>query len=157
MAKTKVLISFAVTAKLICVFVFAYAKSRFSHNTAHIPYMQKTAIMTMVIGLGRQPISLVSFTIMAGSKAIILGQQPFYVYLARATAQVGSLVLPGEETSVTAQIWSYCKEMPTKGVARITVYRRKGSYRFKTAFPEPYPPQKRNLFAKNKTWGKDGL
>ena len=34
-AKTKVLISFAVTAKLICVFVFAYAKSRFSHNKAH--------------------------------------------------------------------------------------------------------------------------
>ena len=29
-------ISFAVTAKLICVFVFAYAKSRFSHDAAHI-------------------------------------------------------------------------------------------------------------------------
>ena len=28
-AKTKALISFAVTAKLICVFVFAYAKGRF--------------------------------------------------------------------------------------------------------------------------------
>ena len=39
-AKTKALISFAVTAKLICVFVFAYAKSRFSHDAAHIytPY-----------------------------------------------------------------------------------------------------------------------
>ena len=35
-AKTKSLISFAVTAKLICVFVFAYAKSRFSHNEAHL-------------------------------------------------------------------------------------------------------------------------
>ena len=34
--KTKALISLAVTAKLICVFVFAYAKSRFSHNTAQI-------------------------------------------------------------------------------------------------------------------------
>ena len=34
-AKTKGLISFAVTAKLICVFVFAYAKSRFSHDAAH--------------------------------------------------------------------------------------------------------------------------
>ena len=31
-AKTKALISFRVTAKLICVFVFAYAESRFSHN-----------------------------------------------------------------------------------------------------------------------------
>ena len=30
------LISFAVTAKLICIFVFAYAKSRFSHDAAHI-------------------------------------------------------------------------------------------------------------------------
>ena len=35
-AKTKGLISFAVTAKLICVFVFAYAKSRFSHKEAHL-------------------------------------------------------------------------------------------------------------------------
>ena len=34
--KTKTLISFAVTAKLICVFVFAYAKSGFSHDAAHI-------------------------------------------------------------------------------------------------------------------------
>ena len=33
--KTKALISFAVTAKLICVFVFAYAKIRFSHVAAH--------------------------------------------------------------------------------------------------------------------------
>ena len=36
MAKTKALISFAVTAKLICVFVFAYARSRFSHDAAHL-------------------------------------------------------------------------------------------------------------------------
>ena len=34
-AKTKALISFAVTSKLICVFVFAYAKIRFSHVAAH--------------------------------------------------------------------------------------------------------------------------
>ena len=32
--KTKALISFAVTAKQICVFVFAYAKSLFSHDSA---------------------------------------------------------------------------------------------------------------------------
>ena len=36
LAKTNALISFAVTAKLICVFVFAYAKRWFSHDTAHI-------------------------------------------------------------------------------------------------------------------------
>ena len=34
--KTRALISFAVTAKLICVFVFAYAKIRFSHVAGHI-------------------------------------------------------------------------------------------------------------------------
>ena len=34
-AKTKALISYAVTAKLICVFVFAYAKCWFSHDAAH--------------------------------------------------------------------------------------------------------------------------
>ena len=33
--KTKALISFAVTVKLICIFVFAYAKSQFSHEAAH--------------------------------------------------------------------------------------------------------------------------
>ena len=35
-AKTKALISFAATVKLICVFVFAYAKIRFSHDKAHM-------------------------------------------------------------------------------------------------------------------------
>ena len=34
-AKTKTLISFAVTAKLICGFVFAYADCWFSHAAAH--------------------------------------------------------------------------------------------------------------------------
>ena len=35
-AKTKALISFAVTAKLICAFVFAYADCWFSHVMAHL-------------------------------------------------------------------------------------------------------------------------
>ena len=35
-SETEALISFAVNAKLICVFVFAYAKSRFSHDEAQI-------------------------------------------------------------------------------------------------------------------------
>ena len=35
-AKTKALISFAVTAKLICVFVFAYAKGRFSYDATQM-------------------------------------------------------------------------------------------------------------------------
>ena len=33
---TKDLISYAVTTELICAHVFAYAKSRFSHDAAHI-------------------------------------------------------------------------------------------------------------------------
>ena len=36
--KTKALICFAVTAKLICVFVFAYAKCWFSHDAAHFSF-----------------------------------------------------------------------------------------------------------------------
>ena len=36
MAKTKALISCAVIAQLICVFLFTYTKSQFSHNEAHI-------------------------------------------------------------------------------------------------------------------------
>ena len=35
-AKTKALISFAFNVKLICFFVFAYAKSWFSHDVAHM-------------------------------------------------------------------------------------------------------------------------
>ena len=35
-AETKALISFAVTAKPICVFVFAYAKNWFSHDEANM-------------------------------------------------------------------------------------------------------------------------
>ena len=34
-AKTEALISLAVTAKLICILVFSYAKIRFSHDAAH--------------------------------------------------------------------------------------------------------------------------
>ena len=37
--KTKALISFAVTAKLICAFVFAQAKIRFAHDTAQLAEM----------------------------------------------------------------------------------------------------------------------
>ena len=42
-AKTKTLISFAVTvAKLICAFVFAYADCWFSHEVAHIEIFLQT-------------------------------------------------------------------------------------------------------------------
>ena len=41
-AKTKALISFAVTAKLICAFVFAYADCLFSHEAAHMVELTET-------------------------------------------------------------------------------------------------------------------
>ena len=40
-AKTKALISFAVTAKLICVFVFVYADCWFSHAAAHMSVFEE--------------------------------------------------------------------------------------------------------------------
>ena len=39
--KTKALISLAETSKLTCVFVFAYAKSLFSHDEVHMESKQK--------------------------------------------------------------------------------------------------------------------
>ena len=48
-AKTKTLISFAVTAKLICAFVFAYADCWFSHAAAHIFLATAVAMRTIVL------------------------------------------------------------------------------------------------------------
>ena len=48
-AKTKALISFAVTARLICVFVFAYAKIGFSHDAAQIQKLQKEQETSLVL------------------------------------------------------------------------------------------------------------
>ena len=45
-AKTKALISFAVTAQLICGFVFAYAKSRFSRDEAQCG----TSCVALIVG-----------------------------------------------------------------------------------------------------------
>ena len=46
-AKTKALISFAVTAKLICAFGFAQAKIWFSHEAAHMTGCKTTAYKYM--------------------------------------------------------------------------------------------------------------
>ena len=64
-AKTKALISCAVTAQLICVFVFAYARSRFSHDAAqmvknvhildkelHVVYLSQHQCKQIVLGNG---------------------------------------------------------------------------------------------------------
>ena len=55
-AKTKAMISFAVTAKLLCIFVFEYAKNRFSH----IIFFKKNGPLTWLdtgIFLGAGPAS----------------------------------------------------------------------------------------------------
>ena len=47
-AKTKTLISFAVTAKLICAFVFAYADCWFSHAVAHMPFTVQLDVVVQI-------------------------------------------------------------------------------------------------------------
>ena len=50
--KTKALISFAVTAKLICAFVFAYADCWFSHGAAQLcSYISLSPLMQYVKNL----------------------------------------------------------------------------------------------------------
>ena len=49
-AKTKALISFAVTAKLICVFVFAYATCWFSHDVTQM-WKNKTRLYKLLTPL----------------------------------------------------------------------------------------------------------
>ena len=65
--KTKALISFAVTAKLTCVFVFVYAKSRFSHDPIHIILLnfisfvlQEASLDSLAAGAPRQTGSMVA-------------------------------------------------------------------------------------------------
>ena len=55
-AKTKALINFAVTAKLICVFVFAYADCWFSKEAAHLT-------MEYFIVIGAEKSNLRSFVV----------------------------------------------------------------------------------------------
>ena len=49
-SEIKALISFAVTAKLICVFVFAYADCWFSHEAAHLFIYLFIYLFTEAIG-----------------------------------------------------------------------------------------------------------
>ena len=51
-AKTKALISFAVTAKLICIFVFAYAKCLFSHDAAQLfMYLRRLVLFLRIYSI----------------------------------------------------------------------------------------------------------
>ena len=71
-AKTKALISFADTAKLICVFVFAYAKCWFSHdavqlNSTHmtfnsqiVPFLETTNVLPTLVKIKKIPKNVLS-------------------------------------------------------------------------------------------------
>ena len=50
-AKTKELISCAVTAQLICVFVVAYAKSRFSRDAGSYLHGAESCVQLLFYGL----------------------------------------------------------------------------------------------------------
>ena len=60
-AKTKALISFAVTAKLICAFVFASANCWFSHAAAHIKHDWQICILQGLVGKTSSIIILINF------------------------------------------------------------------------------------------------
>ena len=60
--KTKALISFAVTAKLICALVFTYAKSRASHYVSQL-FMSLFIILTLKFTRKLLYIKLVLFSL----------------------------------------------------------------------------------------------
>ena len=58
-AKTKVLISCTLTTQLICTFVFAYGKIRFSHDAAHLPCIPPPMFLSGYLGvIHSQPLLL---------------------------------------------------------------------------------------------------
>ena len=61
--KTKALISFAVTAKLICVFVLAKTKSRFSHDGAHIKSELSTKETVHFYGIGCSAVIILNMSL----------------------------------------------------------------------------------------------
>ena len=63
MAKTKALISCAVTAQLICVFVFAYANCWFSHAKAHLIFAVVIDKLFMNLNCEKLPYAVVQIRI----------------------------------------------------------------------------------------------
>ena len=93
-AKTKALISFAVTAKLICVFVFTFAKIRFSHVAgAHMSLV----VRKPVFGLYNQVRHKQGFTIAEGGLRL-----KFWFY------EVELLYYLCSENNDASQLCSYC-------------------------------------------------
>ena len=66
----------------------------------HLPRMEEKAVDRAnrePYQLGRQAVTIFSFTVMSRLKNIILGRQPLYTVPAPSTAQVGILVPPHDE------------------------------------------------------------
>ena len=70
-AKTKALISFVVTAKLICVFVFAYADCWFSHEAAGINCLKNCLLFCPVLVLGNSTNSYFSYCFVTSNFAAL--------------------------------------------------------------------------------------
>ena len=88
--KTKVLISFAVTAKLICVFVFAYAKSCFSQDVAHLPIIKRQKEADHTVYRHTRPPPTLSVTIAVNADEMGF-QKVAHLWHYRATPQYYAL------------------------------------------------------------------
>ena len=109
--KTKALISFAVTAKLICVFVFAYAKSRFSHDAAHL----KTSKIGSFKYFSHHTLShIINSYINIFINIIIMNMMNIhdhcsYMYMSQATRKLVLLYEPQrDKTSLRTLVWENC-------------------------------------------------
>ena len=74
-AKTSTLISCTVYMQLICVFVFAYAKNRFSHDPAHMALLNRIAVDS---GLGCSCILLAILCSCYASQFPLTNEHPQY-------------------------------------------------------------------------------
>ena len=71
LSKTKVPINCAVTAQLICAFVFANAKSRVSHDQAHISDASLKSLAQEVLDLLKKVAGVEKFTeVYAGTQKV---------------------------------------------------------------------------------------
>ena len=78
-AKTKALISFAVTAKLICVFVFACVKCWFSHDAAQMTFLYISKATDCLIPLFQWMLFIKLIIILKPCKSLIVRKPVFWV------------------------------------------------------------------------------
>ena len=115
MAKTKALISFAVTAKLICVLVFAYAKSRFSHDEAHFIHCDPVHTILIIKAFCLQSIGALTndgrIQVISGNLTIqALRKSDHGVYECEASNEVRKIVTTTElviQSKYKSRIWGH--------------------------------------------------